>query len=267
MVQPDGNKVYYFGIDGLRFLAVCLAASFHLCFWSWAQTGSTPNLILEGATRFDALTSFIWFGWAGVEIFFVISGLVIANSANGRTPIVLERRNFAQLGIDDLPAVSAAHRVRYNNPAAPYRCGGGALCRAADRPRFRHRPGMACQCDYRARCSSKVASLVDGYGDSHEKTASRFVRQRRRDQNATRSSTCLGALIKSSSISDRDGVKCHAGERMNARSRSQSRSGSGGSLLGGRRNRYHGQKNRQDAEQYGLPGHRLRHSSLPICER
>jgi len=95
--QPDGNKTYYFGIDGLRFLAACLAASFHLCFWSWAQTGSTPNLILEGAARFDALTSFTWFGWVGVEIFFVISGLVIANSANGRTPIEFAKGRLLRL--------------------------------------------------------------------------------------------------------------------------------------------------------------------------
>jgi peptidoglycan/LPS O-acetylase OafA/YrhL len=95
--QPDGNKPYYFGIDGLRFLAACLAASFHLCFWSWAQTGSTPNLILEGAARFDALTSFTWFGWVGVEVFFVISGLVIANSANGRTPIEFAKGRLLRL--------------------------------------------------------------------------------------------------------------------------------------------------------------------------
>lgn len=84
--HPEGIRTYYFGIDGLRFLAACLAALFHLCFWSWAQANSTPNLILEQTARFEALTPFTWFGWVGVEIFFVISGLVIANSANGRSP-------------------------------------------------------------------------------------------------------------------------------------------------------------------------------------
>lgn len=95
--RPDGNKTYYFGIDGLRFLAACLAASFHLCFWSWAGVNSTPNLILEGTARFDDLTSFTWFGWVGVEIFFVISGLVIANSANGRTPFEFAKGRLLRL--------------------------------------------------------------------------------------------------------------------------------------------------------------------------
>jgi peptidoglycan/LPS O-acetylase OafA/YrhL len=95
--RTDGSKTYYFGIDGLRFLAACLAASFHLCFWSWAQANSTPNLILQSASRFDALTPFTWFGWVGVEIFFVISGLVIANSANGRTPFEFAKSRLLRL--------------------------------------------------------------------------------------------------------------------------------------------------------------------------
>ncbi|MEP6829814.1 MAG: acyltransferase [Rhizomicrobium sp.] len=95
--RATNDKIYYFGIDGLRFLAACLAASFHLCFWSWSQTGTTPNLILENAARFDALVPFTWFGWVGVEIFFVISGLVIANSANGRTPIEFAKGRLLRL--------------------------------------------------------------------------------------------------------------------------------------------------------------------------
>ena len=81
------DKRYYFGIDAIRFTAALLVVAFHLCFWSWTATDSTPGRILGGAARFPHLAPFAWFGWIGVEIFFVISGLVIANSANNRTPI------------------------------------------------------------------------------------------------------------------------------------------------------------------------------------
>ena len=40
-----------------------------------------------GYPQFPAAAVFTWFGWVGVEVFFVISGFVIANSASKTSPI------------------------------------------------------------------------------------------------------------------------------------------------------------------------------------
>jgi peptidoglycan/LPS O-acetylase OafA/YrhL len=55
---------------------------FHLGFWSWAHPASTPASILRGATAYPEISFLSWWGWVGVEAFFVISGLVIAYSAS-----------------------------------------------------------------------------------------------------------------------------------------------------------------------------------------
>jgi peptidoglycan/LPS O-acetylase OafA/YrhL len=73
----------FLGIDIIRFVAASQVMWFHLAFWSWAPAQSTPSSILQGLFRYPELTAFSWFGWVGVEIFFVISGLVIAHSAEG----------------------------------------------------------------------------------------------------------------------------------------------------------------------------------------
>ncbi|SHG99532.1 acyltransferase family protein [Bradyrhizobium erythrophlei] len=66
-------KNYFYGIDVLRFLAAFLVAGFHLGY-------------LNDIADFTPVWLVTWFGWIGVEVFFVISGFVIANSANGKTP-------------------------------------------------------------------------------------------------------------------------------------------------------------------------------------
>jgi exopolysaccharide production protein ExoZ len=78
--RPKYSHPYFPAIDILRFFSACMVAVFHIAFLSWASNDSTLDL------PFRALANYSWFGWVGVEIFFVISGLVIANSANGQSP-------------------------------------------------------------------------------------------------------------------------------------------------------------------------------------
>lgn len=78
---------HVYPLDVLRFFAACCVVAYHLCFFGWASDWSTTAQMLQHAARYDALAPFTWFGWVGVEIFFVISGFVIANSAYGRSPI------------------------------------------------------------------------------------------------------------------------------------------------------------------------------------
>lgn len=59
---------YIYGIDAIRLLAALLVAVFHLTYQHSQGTYLIP------------------FGWIGVQVFFVISGLVIANSASHANP-------------------------------------------------------------------------------------------------------------------------------------------------------------------------------------
>lgn len=70
---------YVYGIDMLRFAAALLVTGFHL---TW---------------RDPAVADAMWSGWAGVQVFFVVSGFVIANSANNATPIAFIRSRLLRL--------------------------------------------------------------------------------------------------------------------------------------------------------------------------
>jgi len=78
-------------LDPLRFGAALGVAVFHLMFWSWAWSSiSAPpgfDHYVAADIQFPSAAPFTWFGWVGVEIFFVISGFVIANSASKSSPI------------------------------------------------------------------------------------------------------------------------------------------------------------------------------------
>jgi exopolysaccharide production protein ExoZ len=84
MVEPL-HRPYYNTLDSIRFAAALLVAVFHLAFYCWANPYSSVGHIFSNAAQFNALAPISWFGWVGVEIFFVISGFVIANSARGAT--------------------------------------------------------------------------------------------------------------------------------------------------------------------------------------
>jgi peptidoglycan/LPS O-acetylase OafA/YrhL len=77
-------------LDPLRFGAALGVAVFHLMFWSWAWSSinAPPGFdhYVAADVQFPSAAPFTWFGWVGVEIFFVISGFVIANSASRSSP-------------------------------------------------------------------------------------------------------------------------------------------------------------------------------------
>lgn len=66
-VPTSRSSSYIYGIDIVRFLSALGVAAFH---FSWKTPGAPCHFP---------------FGWLGVQAFFVISGLVIANSAYGST--------------------------------------------------------------------------------------------------------------------------------------------------------------------------------------
>ena len=83
-------KNYFSLLDPLRFGAALGVAVFHLMFYSWAGASIGAPQSFEHSfaadVQFPNAAPYTWFGWVGVEIFFVISGFVIANSASKSSP-------------------------------------------------------------------------------------------------------------------------------------------------------------------------------------
>ena len=72
---------YVPGLDLLRFFAASVVMIYHLAFWSWAYPDGQVARASRGVANFQSWDDLTSFGWAGVQIFFVISGFVIAISA------------------------------------------------------------------------------------------------------------------------------------------------------------------------------------------
>jgi peptidoglycan/LPS O-acetylase OafA/YrhL len=74
------------GIDVMRFLAAMMVAIYHITYISWADPGTRGDAAAMPFLAFRTWAPFVDTGWVGVQIFFVISGFVIAYTANGRSP-------------------------------------------------------------------------------------------------------------------------------------------------------------------------------------
>ncbi len=84
------------GVDIVRFITAVMVMNFHICFWSWGAR-KTSFAASGGAAQYPELMHFTWFGGVGVQVFFVVSGFVIAYSAGGKTPFQFLRSRFWRL--------------------------------------------------------------------------------------------------------------------------------------------------------------------------
>lgn len=96
-IAPKTQQREIVGIDLLRFAAAFMVMSFHLGFWGCASPQSRTNSLLQVHACFPALAPWASAGWVGVEIFFVISGFVIAWSAQNASALSFVRRRFLRL--------------------------------------------------------------------------------------------------------------------------------------------------------------------------
>ena len=90
-------RTHIYPLDAVRFFSALCVMVFHLAFYDWASPSSTVGQMLAHATSYPEATPFASFGWIGVEIFFVISGFVIANSASGASPIAFAKSRVLRL--------------------------------------------------------------------------------------------------------------------------------------------------------------------------
>lgn len=81
-VEQTGRR-YYYGLDLIRFLCALAVVLFHLGYSAFDKTSRGVGLVVGIAPV--SFGGAFRDGFVGVEIFFVISGLVIANSAYGST--------------------------------------------------------------------------------------------------------------------------------------------------------------------------------------
>jgi exopolysaccharide production protein ExoZ len=79
------DRAYYAGVDLIRFFAATIVMLFHFSFYSWAKNVHAP-LQIDGS-EFFSLAQYTWFCAIGVQIFFVISGFVISESAHNAAAI------------------------------------------------------------------------------------------------------------------------------------------------------------------------------------
>ena len=97
MAKHTDQKPVIVGLDAVRFLAAVMVMCFHLCCWSWTDTFGVQVKILGGRAAFPELFPVTWFGWVGVEIFFVLSGIVIAYSAEGVSALAFVAKRALRL--------------------------------------------------------------------------------------------------------------------------------------------------------------------------
>lgn len=82
------------GLDAVRVFACLAVVAVHSGLAMWAK-GNNPQGVPTHA--FDFMQPYVAFGWVGVQIFFVLSGFVIAYSAHASQPGHFMTQRFARL--------------------------------------------------------------------------------------------------------------------------------------------------------------------------
>jgi peptidoglycan/LPS O-acetylase OafA/YrhL len=78
LMKMDKNKIRFYEIDLLRFLAAMAVVLFHYTFRGFSEGGYNP-------IEYPVISEFSRYGYLGIHLFFIISGFVILLSAMNRS--------------------------------------------------------------------------------------------------------------------------------------------------------------------------------------
>ncbi len=84
------------GLDIIRFFSAVLVVGYHFGFIFWFSAAPAGQIMQLPSLAGDQLPS-VWFGFIGVQIFFVISGFVISYSAERSNAFEFFRDRFVRL--------------------------------------------------------------------------------------------------------------------------------------------------------------------------
>ena len=91
-------KQHLLGLDVLRFAAAAMVLFFHFCYVINVSPHGYMANASQQAVTFPEMIPFSHFGWVGVQVFFVISGFVIAFSGEKATPFGFFASRVVRLG-------------------------------------------------------------------------------------------------------------------------------------------------------------------------
>jgi peptidoglycan/LPS O-acetylase OafA/YrhL len=95
--MPPSKPPPLIAIDLLRFACAMLVVFYHFDVAFWSSPTERGEILLARAGSGFVGTEIVRIGWIGVELFFVISGFVIARSATGQTAASFLRRRALRL--------------------------------------------------------------------------------------------------------------------------------------------------------------------------
>jgi peptidoglycan/LPS O-acetylase OafA/YrhL len=87
----SGSRTPVYGLDIVRLYAALAVVLYHFGFSAFAVHGNQILQLMHARPQLPSWWPVSWFGWVGVQVFFVISGLVISYSVEGSTA-----RSFAE---------------------------------------------------------------------------------------------------------------------------------------------------------------------------
>jgi peptidoglycan/LPS O-acetylase OafA/YrhL len=120
-MQNRSSSSQIYGLDLLRFFAASLVVIYHLAFLAWAEPDMHGRPEAELYRAYQPLGPWIGTGWIGVQIFFVISGFIIAYTANGRSPLEFVNSRLLRLwpGVLVCATLSLAALLLSGRPSGP----------------------------------------------------------------------------------------------------------------------------------------------------